>query len=128
MSIDTPPIPPNEEAETSQRKRKITLDFLYGLIILLIIVGGLIGLLSSPIFTGEDSLLTGLFDKIDQLFTTDSPLGSENAPDQEDQDSGRRCPNRQICVGKDHLDTHETPIRHQSLNRIFGNKYVYPRF
>jgi hypothetical protein len=85
MSIDNPPIPPGEEPETSKRKRNTLLDILYGLIILLVIIGGVIGLLTSSLFSGEDSLLTGLVEKIDQVFSRDPLIGSDEAPDQEDQ-------------------------------------------
>lgn len=82
MSIDTPPIPPGEETEASKRKSNTLLDLLYGLIIVLVVIGGVIGLLASPLFSGQDIPVAGLFDKIDQLFSRGPLFGGGADPDE----------------------------------------------
>ncbi len=86
MSIDTPPIPPVDDPEGAKRKRIISLDFLIGLVVVLIVIGIAMWLLSSPLIPGLDSLTSGLMERIDEGISLDFLEGSESAPDMEDSD------------------------------------------
>jgi hypothetical protein len=83
MSIDTPPIPPLDEQQGSKSKRNTSLDLLIGLVIVLIVIGGVMWLLTSPLFPGLDSLTSGLIERIDQGLALDFLEGSDPVPEQE---------------------------------------------